>query len=51
MDLPGFSADEAPDATNKWGYTFQELAKRLERTIEAVGNGKPVYVVAHDWGW
>ncbi|CAM9191069.1 unnamed protein product [Scytosiphon promiscuus] len=50
VDLPGFSADEPPDAARKWGYTFEELAKRLERTIEATGNGKPVYLVAHDWG-
>ncbi|CBN74508.1 short chain dehydrogenase [Ectocarpus siliculosus] len=53
-DLPGFSGDEDGDggtaSSSKWGYSFEEVAKRLERTIEDVGKGKPVFVVAHDWG-
>lgn len=48
--LPGFSGEDA-GTTNPWGYRFDDVAKRLERTIEAVVNGKPVILVSHDWGW
>ncbi|CAN0018644.1 unnamed protein product, partial [Hapterophycus canaliculatus] len=50
VDLPGFSSDANHEVVSKWGYSFEELAKRLERTIDAVGDGKPVYLVTHDWG-
>lgn len=49
VDLPGFSMEDMGKA--KWGYTTDEVVRFLERTVEAVGNGKPVVVVAHDWGW
>lgn len=45
-DLPGYGREDGP----KWGYSFDEVTTRLEKTIEAVGNGKPVLLVAHDWG-
>lgn len=48
-DLPGFSVDDA--RTSRWGYSMDEVVKRLETTIEAAGNGEPVILVAHDWGW
>lgn len=48
--LPGFNGEDAGN-TNAWGYTFDDVAKRLERTIEAVADGKPVFLVSHDWGW
>lgn len=45
-DLPGFGSGDA----SKWGHSFDDITTRLENTIEAVGNGKPVLLVAHDWG-
>lgn len=49
VDLPGFSGDDV--GVEKWGYTADEVVRRLERTVEAANNGEPVYLVAHDWGW
>lgn len=49
-DLPGFSGGDDGHA-EKWGYSTEEVIKRIERTIEVVGNGKPVVLVAHDFGW
>lgn len=48
-DLPGFSGDDV--GSEKWGYSTEEVVRRLERTVEIVGNGRPVLLVAHDWGW
>ena len=48
-DLPGFSRHDVNEY--RWGYTIDEVVKRLEKTVEAVGNGQPVVIVAHDWGW
>lgn len=45
-DLPGFGREDPP----KWGHSFDDITSRLENTIEAVGNGEPVLLVAHDWG-
>lgn len=45
-ELPGFGRQDA----SKWGHSFEDITTRLEKTIEAVGNGKPVLLVAHDWG-
>ena len=45
-DLPGFGRQDS----SKWGHSFEDITTRLEKTIEAVGNGKPVLLVAHDWG-
>eukprot|EP00903_Cladosiphon_okamuranus_P016848 g15537.t1 len=45
-DLPGFGRQVAP----KWGHSFEDITSRLEKTIEAVGNRKPVLLVGHDWG-
>lgn len=45
-DLPGFGGED----TSKWGHSFDDIVTRLEKTIEAVGDGKPVFLVAHDWG-
>lgn len=51
-DLPGFGADSAEyDTEEKNGYSIDEIVRRLERTIEKAGNGEPVTLVAHDWGW
>lgn len=49
VDLPGFSAEDR--GVERWGYATDEVVRRLERTIEAAGNGQPIYIVAHDWGW
>lgn len=52
-DLPGFSVDDdgsEPEAKTN-GYTIDEIVGRLETTIEEAGDGSPVTVVAHDWGW
>lgn len=49
-DLPGYSVDSSTPASSKWGYSFDDVVTRLEKTIEAVGAGKPVILVAHDWG-
>eukprot|EP00904_Undaria_pinnatifida_P004311 jgi/Undpi1/13881/HiC_scaffold_9.g03532.m1 len=48
-DLPGFSGDDT--RAEKWGYSTEEVVKRIERTCEAVGNGEPIVLVAHDFGW
>lgn len=63
-DLPGFSVDDDDDdgdrghdgdtiqeADLKNGCTVDEIVVRLEATIEQAGNGSPVTVIAHDWGW
>lgn len=47
-DLPGFSGDDA--RAEKWGYSTEEVVKRIERTVERVGNGQPIILVAHDFG-
>ncbi|CAB1119295.1 unnamed protein product [Ectocarpus sp. CCAP 1310/34] len=47
-DLPGFSGDDA--RVEKWGYSTEEVVKRIERTAERVGNGQPIILVAHDFG-
>ena len=49
VDLPGYGPDDR--GVVKWGYTTDEVVKRLERTVEKEGNGKPIILVAHDWGW
>lgn len=52
VDLPGFEGnDAAAGGGEKWGYSTDEVVCRLERTVEKVRNGKPVVLVAHDWGW
>lgn len=48
-DLPGFSGDDA--RLEKWGYPTDEVVRRIERTVEAAGNGQPIILIAHDWGW
>lgn len=48
-DLPGFGGDDAN--ADRWGYSVDECVRRLERTVEAEGNGKPIFLVTHDWGW
>lgn len=48
-DLPGFSGDDA--RTEKWGYSTEEVVRRIERTVESVGSGHPIILVAHDFGW
>lgn len=52
-DLPGFGADsdEYDADVEKNGYSIDEIVRRLERTIEKAGNGEPVTLIAHDWGW
>lgn len=64
-DLPGFSVDDDHDdygdgdhddtehkaELKKNGCTVDEIVERLERTIEQAGNGSPVSIIAHDWGW
>ena len=47
-DLPGFSGDDAH--AEKWGYSTEEVVKRIESTVERVGNGQPVILIAHDFG-
>lgn len=47
-DLPGFSGDDA--RAEKWGYPTDEVVRRIESTVERVGNGQPVILVAHDFG-
>ncbi|CAM9748572.1 unnamed protein product [Laminaria digitata] len=47
-DLPGFNAEDTN--AERWGCSVDEVVKRLERTVEAAGNGQPVTLVAHDWG-
>lgn len=34
----------------RWGYSFEEVVARLRGTVLAAGEGKPVTLVAHDWG-
>lgn len=48
-DLPGFSGDGAH--AKKWGYSVEEVVKRIERTVENEANGQPIVLVAHDFGW
>lgn len=54
-DLPGFSvSDDGQEhdvEAEKNGYPIDEIVRRLERTVEEAGNGSPVTIVAHDWGW
>lgn len=52
-DLPGFGSDGdgRDDKAAKVGYSIDEVVERLETTIEEAGNGSPVTVIAHDWGW
>lgn len=49
VDLPGFGRDDR--GAERWGYSGDEVVDRLERTIEATADGRPVILVAHDWGW
>lgn len=52
-DLPGFGmdGDDRDAEAEKDGYSIDEVVGRLETTIEKAGNGSPVTIVAHDWGW
>lgn len=34
----------------RWGYSFVEIVSRLRNTVIAKTEGKPVTLVAHDWG-
>lgn len=44
-------AEQKADYLKKNGCTVDEIVGRLEATIEQTGNGSPVTVIAHDWGW
>lgn len=55
-DLPGFGDggnehNHADVEAEKNGYSIDEIVARLERTVEEAGEGSPVTIVAHDWGW
>lgn len=52
-DLPGFGSDgdDRDVKAETIGYSIDEIVHRLETTIEEAGNGSPVTVIAHDWGW
>lgn len=45
-DLLGFSGNDAN--AERWGCSTDECVRRLERTVEAEGDGKPRTLVAHD---
>ncbi|CAM9537798.1 unnamed protein product, partial [Choristocarpus tenellus] len=52
VDLPGF---ESPNGgkikeQQRWGLDTKDVVHELEVTIESVARGKPVVLVAHDWG-
>lgn len=51
-DLPGFTSGDNDDAcAESWGYSIDEVVRRLEKTVETESNGQPIAIVAHDWGW
>ncbi|MFT3716206.1 MAG: SDR family oxidoreductase [Gordonia sp. (in: high G+C Gram-positive bacteria)] len=47
-DTRGYGESSRPDAVE--AYRLENLAADLFAVIDAVGGGKPVHVVAHDWG-
>jgi pimeloyl-ACP methyl ester carboxylesterase len=47
-DVRGAGDSDAP--TSRDGYAMAQLADDLFRVIDAVGKGRKVHLVAHDWG-
>ncbi|EGD82720.1 hypothetical protein PTSG_03371 [Salpingoeca rosetta] len=47
LSLPSYSGY---DSSHKWALDFPDVRDVLIRQIKEVNDGKPVHVVAHDWG-
>ncbi|MCC2615217.1 alpha/beta hydrolase [Aestuariibacter halophilus] len=48
FDLPGYNDSDALATPQE--YQIPSLLEILARFIEHIGRGKPIYLVAHDWG-
>ena len=52
MCFPDFELSPGSDQTveNDWGYSFDEILRRMDATIDKISRGKKVILVTHDWG-